>query len=678
MPRAIVNPRGKGALLALFWCAFLLRVLHLDRESLWVDEAFTVANARLPLDLIWTAQVDVHPPLYNTLMHAWLAVAGTSEFALRLPSALVSLTIVAGAYQAGRRLGGGPAAWTAALLAALSPTQLWYAQEGRNYALMMAMLSLGAVAYLDALRGRPSSCWRYVLPTVGAVLSNHSALGALAAQHLAAIPRLADADFRRWWLRAQALVAGLLLPWLAVFASQYEVWKRGFWLPWTRTTPPHRLLVDWWAGYAGWQLGMQRLLDAPWGPLQLAMLATMVLLAVLGVAGLLPRRAERTPDPAVAAGPAAVASPGLPIAGAAPTSVGASLKPWSAPRAGLATRLFLALGTILPAVLALVADHLNPNYHLRFTLAGHPVVLLLVAVGVTRVGQRTPIAAGALLLALLTLWGVALHVTLTTSTKENWRSAVRALSAWVEPGDVVLASPKAAVDYYYRGTAPVYQVPPAIELDDATVARTLDRLVAGARRVWLIPSDHIPVDPFHHTARLLGRHAERREERWAGMFFAFFEMRPGFRIEPDPPLVPTEALFGGALRLTGYLASDETLNGEPVVRVVLGWTVEEPPGEDLKVFAHLHDEGGQTLAQSDPPLDDGTGQGSAALRRGQAFQTEIVIPVPRDVRCRATRVAVGLYRPAYPYPRLEVAPPEAEQRVFLPLPPVPCARSAPS
>jgi uncharacterized membrane protein len=367
----------------------------LDRESLWVDEAFTVANARLPLDLIWTAQVDVHPPLYNTLMHAWLAVAGTSEFALRLPSALVSLTIVAGAYQAGRRLGGRPAAWTAALLAALSPTQLWYAQEGRNYALMMAMLSLGVVAYLDALRGRPSSCWRYVLPTVGAVLSNHSALGALAAQHLAAIPRLADADFRRWWLRAQALVAGLLLPWLAVFASQYEVWKRGFWLPWTRTTPPHRLLVDWWAGYAGWQLGMQRLLDAPWGPLQLAMLATMVLLAVLGVAGLLPRRAERTLDSAVAAGPAAVASPGLPIAGAAPTSEGASLKPWSAPRAGLATRLFVALGTILPAVLALVADHLNPNYHLRFTLAGHPVVLLLVAVGVTRVGRRRRAAPGA-------------------------------------------------------------------------------------------------------------------------------------------------------------------------------------------------------------------------------------------------------------------------------------------
>ena len=73
MPRAIVNPRGNGALLALFWCAFLLRVLHLDRESLWVDEAFTVANARLPLDLIWTAQVDVHPPLYYAALKAWLA-----------------------------------------------------------------------------------------------------------------------------------------------------------------------------------------------------------------------------------------------------------------------------------------------------------------------------------------------------------------------------------------------------------------------------------------------------------------------------------------------------------------------------------------------------------------------------------------------------------------------------
>lgn len=112
--------------------------------SFWRDEAATISGSRRPVGAILkltTHQDAVHGPYY-LLMHAVIAVGGTSETATRLPS-LLAMCVAAGLTSVlGRRLArdsGLPAPTVLGLLAGLAlaavPLTTRYAQEARPYAL---------------------------------------------------------------------------------------------------------------------------------------------------------------------------------------------------------------------------------------------------------------------------------------------------------------------------------------------------------------------------------------------------------------------------------------------------------------------------------------------------------------------------------------------------------------
>jgi len=62
----------------------------LGRLSLWRDEAYTLDAIQRPLLQIFAMarHIDAVITPYHLLMHAWIAAAGTSATALRLPSVL--------------------------------------------------------------------------------------------------------------------------------------------------------------------------------------------------------------------------------------------------------------------------------------------------------------------------------------------------------------------------------------------------------------------------------------------------------------------------------------------------------------------------------------------------------------------------------------------------------------
>ena len=72
-------------LLAITLLGFALRVLWLDRQSLWYDELFTVWASRLSLsallDAVAADSQTPYPPY--VILHWWPGIAG-GEFALRL------------------------------------------------------------------------------------------------------------------------------------------------------------------------------------------------------------------------------------------------------------------------------------------------------------------------------------------------------------------------------------------------------------------------------------------------------------------------------------------------------------------------------------------------------------------------------------------------------------------
>ena len=108
--------------------AAALRLFRLGHQSLWIDEIFTWRSAGIGQP--WAPArflEDVHGPLYSLGLYLWSLVAGDSEWALRLPSALVGVALVAAVARLSARWLGEETAAPAAWLAAGSPFLVWYA-----------------------------------------------------------------------------------------------------------------------------------------------------------------------------------------------------------------------------------------------------------------------------------------------------------------------------------------------------------------------------------------------------------------------------------------------------------------------------------------------------------------------------------------------------------------------
>src|SRR3990172_297669 len=76
--------------------AFALRVFGLARQSLWLDEgaSYAIASSSVWGILEQTFTVEPNPPLYYLALHAWMAVAGSSEFVLRFLSVAAGVALV--------------------------------------------------------------------------------------------------------------------------------------------------------------------------------------------------------------------------------------------------------------------------------------------------------------------------------------------------------------------------------------------------------------------------------------------------------------------------------------------------------------------------------------------------------------------------------------------------------
>src|SRR6185436_15614334 len=112
------------------------------------------------------------------------SLGGTSEWVLRLPSALAGIAMVPVMAWLAARFVGRDAAVPAAWLAAGSPFLVWYSQEARNYAFLI-LAAAGASGLLLELvaQGRLWNAVRYALVVAAGLLSNLSFL-LLAPFHL--------------------------------------------------------------------------------------------------------------------------------------------------------------------------------------------------------------------------------------------------------------------------------------------------------------------------------------------------------------------------------------------------------------------------------------------------------------------------------------------------------------
>lgn len=140
--------------IAILLLAGAVRIVALGDQPLWIDEGFSYIAVDSP-DLMTALIRDVHPPLYFLMLRAWAAVAGISEFALRIPSVMLGLISVALMLPLAREVNRlRPAPYDsavpliAALLLAVAEFGFYIAQETRSYSLHVTLAALSMWAFL--------------------------------------------------------------------------------------------------------------------------------------------------------------------------------------------------------------------------------------------------------------------------------------------------------------------------------------------------------------------------------------------------------------------------------------------------------------------------------------------------------------------------------------------------
>ena len=145
--------------------ATTLRLVRLGYQSEWNDEALSAVIAGGTARQVLTNQFhSLHPPGYYFLLHLWRRLFGDSDFALRLPSALMGIASVAGMYKLGKLMFKRETGLWAAAVTAVMPFHLFYSQEMRMYSQLFALSVLAVLCQVQLHRGKSRYWWiPYVL-----------------------------------------------------------------------------------------------------------------------------------------------------------------------------------------------------------------------------------------------------------------------------------------------------------------------------------------------------------------------------------------------------------------------------------------------------------------------------------------------------------------------------------
>jgi mannosyltransferase len=598
---------------ALPWLALLLagglRLYRLGAQELRGDEAFSYLFARIPLAEIAPALLregDPHSPLHYYLLHGIMSFLGQGEFALRLPSALMGIALVALLWQLGREtLGRRPALWLAGL-AAVTQGLVWLSQDVRNQPTLAALAAVAAsLALLRAVR---RGGWGWWLAYAGlcalCIYGFYHGAFALAAH---AVYVLAQRDRRRLLLPwgGAVLLAGLLFaPWLlAMWPGLVAAGQLG--------DPARPALLGHWVETGAWLMA-----GAGMAPgLALCLTLGGWALAALGWVAL-----------------------------------------WRRDRP-----LALLLGSwAAGALLGIWAVRLvRATFNAYYAAVAAPAFWMLLASGLDTLWRRARlgrIAALALLALIVGINGWQLgryyRDAGAGSRSVGYRPTAAHIAAQARAGDLFLANfPDPCWGYYLRDVPIAYAMQPqGPGLSRDEIEAEVANLAFSYERIWFVPLRSPGWDRDGAVDHWLTYHA-LLQGRWQHNYHTLYAYIP---LESTlAAMQPLEASWPGAALLRGYhLAVDGAPAGDAAqplrlhtgaeLALTLLWEAIEVAPQGYTVFIHLLGQDGRLLAQHDGAPVWGT-RPTTTWQPGDLVLDRHTLTIPDLAAPETGALVVGLY-----------------------------------
>ena len=597
-------------MLAIVLLSFALRAYRLDHQELRGDEAATWAySIRSFAEMLQFYKTHAHPPLYYPLMHLWFPFAGTSEYALRFLPLVNGTVLVAILIALCARWFGWRAAAVVGFLAAISPYQIYFAQDARSYTLATWLGIASTLALWQALERSRWRDWMLYGVLILVLAYTHYYFFLIV---------LFQAAFALWeaWRRKR-------VPWryFVVGAAAGLAY-----LPW--------LIYAW--GFLMWYRGN---IDSP------DFIAAMVrpLLAFGGGQFLIP------PLTWVNAGVVAF------------LLVWGGVAAWRVHRRALyLTLLYL----FVPIWTVFLVSRFKEIFSERYLVLASPGFLLLLAVGIERAFRhrnaclRIPLISLTLVFLGCTAYATHNYYHNPAFAKSPpWRDVMNYIRRKSQPGDALIytaALPE--IIYYNERTArlPAYLIPYDVNTTEQGARDALQATFARHPRAWLIP---IPA-PDAPVSRLIEPWLERYSPRLNAVFFRAVHI--GLYESPEHfllTMVPQPRHFAEAaapkeafIRLEGFRfgkgdATPSKVTPGKKLLLTLVWRALLSPAADYTVFTHLIGPDGRIWGQWDNPPVRGT-YPTSQWSAGERVFDQYAIPVDAQAPAGDYHVLIGLYEPS--------------------------------
>ncbi len=448
-----ISPPLRAARTAIVGIAFWVRIVALDGQGLWRDEVDQWRFALQPWGEMLRNFIREgwNGALYSPLLRLWIALTGDSVLAMRYFSLLWGVLGVALLYGLLKRLLDERAALWGALLMALSPYMVWYAQEIKMYTWVPCLVLLSLYALERACRRPARRWWATVLVATTLAFYSHL-LAALLIPVEVLWFWLHPRRHRRAWQGGALTLALFTLPYLPLlrWIAPLLLMKRETGFPAYSLGQMAAIL------FGGWTLGVSQGLNG--GPLPFYIAAFFGALALVGTAALAWRR-----------------------------------------HFAVLARLWLWLLT--PLLLLWLISLRGPLFTDRYLIWTAPAFYALAGVGLATVHRFRRWSIVILLLNVAFLNGIGLCRQATIPIKPQFQLAERYIEAHRAPDELLLFQipyNHYVVDYYAKKPLDPWAEAPfsnwklpdgSYRVDMAYVDEKMASLTAGYDGVWLVYSE---------------------------------------------------------------------------------------------------------------------------------------------------------------------------------------------
>jgi mannosyltransferase len=369
---------------AVLAVALYVRVASLGFQSLTDDEGYSFALAQRSFpDMLGLFRWEGNGTLYSVVLWPIVRISDSVD-ALRLPAALAGVAAVGATYWAGRELANRRIALLGALLLALSPMAVRYAQFARPFSFVLLFSALSVALLARHLRtGNLAALAGYSVVLALAAYANSLAPVLLVPVHVLLVAPAGRAALRRLAIAVAGAIA-LAAPVIAL--ALVETGRRDplYWLPGPSPGQIARVAQEFMIGRAPAELGVVRIASA------IGIVATAALIAA------------------------------------------------AARKRGYAQSWRLLAWTFVPLGLALAISLVRPVFFGAYLVLALPGLCLLLATGVQRLPLR---AAGGIVDLLAVAWLAADGAMGGPPRVNDYRSAVAWITAQRTAGDPVILDP---------------------------------------------------------------------------------------------------------------------------------------------------------------------------------------------------------------------------------------------